>query len=158
MKTPSARQQLALFIARFDPKIAALTRATLARLRPLLPGAHQLVYDNFNALVVGFCSTPRASAVICSVGVYPRWLNLFFFAGSDLPDPDHLLQGSGSMVRRLKMIDASQLGQPAVKALIAQAVKLADPPLNRKGKGSLVIQAVSKKRRPRRAPPERAKT
>lgn len=150
--TASPRRQLAAFLARYEPKTAALAGATLAKLRAQLPGAHQLVYDNFNALVVGFCSSPRASTVICSMGVYPRWVNLYFFCGSDLPDPEHLLAGSGSMVRRIKVEDASRLDSAAVKAILADAVKLTDPPLDRTARATLVIRAVSKKQRSRRSP------
>ena len=146
----SPARQLSGFIAKFDPRIAALARAVLARLRSRLPAAHRLVYDNYNALVVGFCSNDRASGVIVSMGVYPRWLNLYFF-DPDLPDPHGLLKGNGSMVRRIQITDAALIDSPAVKALIAHAVKITEPRLAAKGRGRLIIKAVSKKQRPRRA-------
>ncbi len=154
MPDSSPKRALARFIARFDPKIAALTRAVLAKMRARLPGANELVYDNYNALVVGFCSTDRASSAICSVAVYPRWVNLYFFNGPDLPDPQNLLKGSGSVVRRIQVDRAALIDQPVVKALIAHAVRLADTPLNRRNRTRMIIKAVAKKYRPRR-PAER---
>jgi hypothetical protein len=41
-KTPA--QQLAGFLAKFEPRVAAAARAALARLRKRLPGAFELVY------------------------------------------------------------------------------------------------------------------
>ena len=63
MKT-SPEVQLATFIERYTPEIGALARAVLARMRALVPGAVELVYDNYNALVIGFGPTERASDAV----------------------------------------------------------------------------------------------
>jgi hypothetical protein len=132
------------------PDTQALTKAVLRKMRALLPGATEMVYDNYQALVIGFCPNDRASDVICSIGVYPRWINVFFFEGDGLPDPEKLLQGNGNMVRRIMVQHADDLDRPAVRTLIQEAVKRADPPLNADGKRRLVIKSVSAKQRPRR--------
>src|SRR5689334_20709568 len=103
-------------------------------MRQLLPGAAELVYDKKNSLVIGFCSEDRASKVINSIATYSKWINLYFFEGDTLPDPGGLLQGSGSIVRSIRITDSAQLDDPAVKNLIAAAAKCAEPPLNRKAK------------------------
>src|ERR1039458_9537409 len=64
-----------------------------------LPGAVQLVYDNYNALVIGFGPSERASEASFSIVLYPRWVTLFFLQGAGLPDPRRLLKGSGKVVR-----------------------------------------------------------
>jgi hypothetical protein len=56
-----ARAQLAGFIAKFTPEVAAQARAILAKMRTRLPGAVELVYDNYNALAIGFGPNERAS-------------------------------------------------------------------------------------------------
>ena len=48
---PSPESQLTEFIARYSPEIGAEAHAVLAKMRKLVPGAIQLVYDNYNALV-----------------------------------------------------------------------------------------------------------
>jgi hypothetical protein len=50
----TAEQQLEEFIGRYDPKIAALARKVLAHMKKRLPGALVTVYDNYNALAIGF--------------------------------------------------------------------------------------------------------
>jgi hypothetical protein len=52
--------------------IAKLARAAIAKLRKRLKGATQLVYDNDNALVIGFVPTDRPSDVVLSIALYPR--------------------------------------------------------------------------------------
>jgi hypothetical protein len=50
----SAEQQLASFIAKFTPEVASLMHSILAKMRERYPTALELVYDNYNALAVGF--------------------------------------------------------------------------------------------------------
>ena len=137
--------QLRSIIDQRSPEIAALTKAALARMRRLLPGAAELVYDKKNSLVIGFCSTDRASNAINSLATYTNWINLFFFEGDSLPDPEHLLKGTGSMVRSIRLTDAAELDRPAVKALISAAAGCADPPLNRKAKRIIVLRQSTRR-------------
>src|SRR5688572_16973057 len=60
-------EQVEDFIAKFTPPVASLTRAVLAKMRARLPGAVELVYDNYNALVIGFSPTERASEAVFSI-------------------------------------------------------------------------------------------
>ena len=133
-------RELDAIIASRSPQMAKLTRAVLAKLRPRFPGAVELVYDKRNALVIGFCPDERASNVINSIGVYSKWINLYFFEGDTLPDPDGLLQGSGHTVRHIRIESAADLDRPAVKSLMAEALKRADPPLNPKAKRRVIIR------------------
>ena len=149
MATNSPAAQLDAFVARYSPDIAAQVRAMLKKLRSRLPGAVEMVYDNYYALVIGFCPVERASEVIVSLAVYPNHISLCFFAGDRLPDPEKLLQGSGKIARHIRLEGPEMLDTPAVKALIKAAI--ADSlPLDRKQKGRLVIAAVAKNPRPRR--------
>ncbi len=140
----SAKRQLATILSGLSPAMEKLTRAVLPKIRSRLPGAVELVYDKKNALVIGFCADERASNVINSVAVYRNWINLYFFEGSTLPDPEGLLQGSGSTVRSIRITTASDLDAPAVKALIAEARKRADPPLDRRAKGHVILKQTRK--------------
>jgi hypothetical protein len=148
----SPAAQLRRFIARFSPDIAALGRGTLARMRKRLPTATQVVYDNYNALGIGFSPAERAGGVIFSIVLYPRRVSLFFMQAmkSGLSDPDHLLQGSGNLVRFIPLESPAMIDSAPVRRLMAQALKGARVPLPRTGKGKLIIKAISAKQRPRR--------
>ena len=132
--------QLDRIIAKQPPAMATLTREVLAKLRPRFPGAVEMVYDKKRGMVVGFCPDERASNVINSIGVYSKWINLYFFEGDALADPEGLLQGSGSTVRNIRITSADDLDRPAVKALMAAALKRADPPLDKKAKRRVIIR------------------
>ena len=138
--------QLRKLIDQRPPEIAKLAKAVLGRMRQLLPGSAELVYDKKNSLVIGFCSADRASNVINSIATYSKWINLYFFEGDSLPDPAGLLKGTGSMVRSIRITDASQLDDPAVKTLISAAARCAEPPLDRKAEKKIVLRQSSRLR------------
>ncbi len=145
----SAERQVARFIAKFTPEVARVAKAARAKVRKLLPGAVELVYDNYNALALAFGPTDRASDVILSVALYPRWVSLFFARGSKLPDPSGVLRGAGSQIRHVILEPLEVLDSAPVRTLIKVAVATHPKPLPRRG-GTTIIKSVSAKQRPRR--------
>jgi Domain of unknown function (DU1801) len=146
----SAERQLATFIAKFDPAVAAVARAAVRKMAQRLPGATQIVYDNYNALAIGFGPSEKSSEAVFSIAVFPRWVSLFFFEGVHLADPTRLLRGSGRQVRHIVLKSADDLDLPAVKDLMQEALSIADPPIPTRKKGMLIIKSVSARQRPRR--------
>jgi hypothetical protein len=146
----SAAAQLAGFLAKYDRPVAAMARTALAALRRHVPGAVEIVYDNYNALAIGFGPSERASEAILSIALYPRWVTLFFLNGARLDDPAGVLKGAGIRVRHVVLADKTVLESPAVRALIRQALAKAplrpDPAARRR----MVIRSVSARQRPRR--------
>jgi len=148
----NAEKQLDNFIRKFTPGIAAQIRDVLARMRTRLPGAVELVYDNYNALAIGFASGERVANVIFSIACYPRWVSLFFFPGVDLQDPEKLLKGSGTKCRHIVLREPAMLDSPGIAALMRQALDKAGNPIDAREKARIVIKSVSAKQRPRRPP------
>lgn len=148
--TLSPEAQLDAFLAKFTPEVETQARAALERMRARLPGACQLVYDNYNALAIGFGTNDKLSGVVFSVALYPRWVSLFFARGIELPDPEGLLQGTGKGIRHIVLKDIALFDTPGVQALIAEALARATPPIDQTKPGKLVIKSISAKQRPRR--------
>jgi len=149
--TESPAKRLAAFIAKFDPEVAALIRSAQRALRKRLPTANLLVYDNYNFLAIGFCSTERTSDCIVSLAAYAKGVSLFFYYGAKLPDPHRILQGGGKQVRFIRLESAATLENPDVEALLGAATAQAKMPLPTAGRGRLIIKSVSVKQRPRRS-------
>lgn len=151
---PPPAKLLASFIQKFTPEIATLATTVLAKMRTRYPTALELVYDNYNALAIGFGPSERASEAIFSIAVFPRWISLFFLqaqkAATALPDPDKRLQGSGKVVKHIRLASAETLDEPAVRTLMQEAEARAAVPLDPKGKHRLIIKSVAAKQRSRR--------
>ncbi len=149
MKTP--RAQLNEFFAKYAPEVRSDGKAVLVRMRKFLPGAVEMVYDNYNALVIGFGATERPSEAVFSLVFYPRYAILCFLRGAfELSDPHKVLQGGGKRIRHIRLPSAATLDEPAVQDLISQAIAVT---LFRPGAsvpGRLIIKSISAKQRPRR--------
>ena len=143
-------QQLAGFIKKFDAKNAALIRSVRKALRKRLPTANELVYDNYNFFVIGYCSTERPSDCIVSIAAAANGVGLSFYHGASLPDPHKLLSGSGTQNRFIRIESVGTLARPAVEELIAAAIAQAERALPSSGRGKLVIRSISAKQKPRR--------
>ena len=144
-------RQLASFIARYDPPVQRLIRAARSAMRRTYPTAFELVYDGFNALAIGFCSTPRASDCLVSVAAYPRGVSLYFYYGASLPDPAGRFEGSGNQGRFIRFEGPNTVAEPAVKALLKAAAIHAKTPLPTKGRGALIMKSIAPRRRSRSA-------
>jgi hypothetical protein len=148
--TAAPVQQVAGFITKFDPALARVIRSVRSALRKRFPTANELVYDNYNFFVIGYCSTERPSDCIVSLAANAKGVGLAFYYGAKLPDPDKLLLGSGSQNRFIRLESAATLAKPGVEALMAAAEAQAKTPLPAAGRGRLIIRSVSAKQRPRR--------
>jgi hypothetical protein len=155
--SPSPRQQLDAFLDKYTPEIASLARRALANLRARYPSARELVYDNYNALAIGFGPSDRASEAVFSIALYPRWVSLFFLQARGLDDPDGLLKGAGTTARHIVLEPVEMLDDPRVRDLMEQAVRTAKIPFDPRGTPALVIKSVSARQRPRRPPPKKSK-
>jgi hypothetical protein len=150
-RSTSAEAQLDAFLAKFMPEIEDTAREALKKMRARLPGAVELVYDNYNALAIGFSPTERTSEAVFSIALYPRWVSLFFLInGTKLRDTHRCLQGRGNQVRHIVLENAAKLDDLAVKELMAQAVELAPKQFDSNQPRRMIVKSVSGKQRPRR--------
>ena len=146
----SPARQVSGFIAKFDPPIARLTRACRSVIRKRYPSAIELVYDNYNALAIGYSPTEKTSDCVFSLAAYARGLNLYFTYGRSLHDPDGLLEGNGTQGAFIRLTSVDTLDEPKVIDLINRAVKRQRPTFTREGRGYTVVKSISAKQRPRR--------
>ena len=145
---PSA--QLELFVTEFNPLIGKLILSCRSALRKRLPSAIEQVYDNYNFLAIGFCSTERTSDCIVSLACSAKGVSLSFYWGATLPDPDGLLLGSGKQNRFIRLDTVSVLKSPGVSKLIDAAVAQSKTPFPLNQRGYTIIKSISAKKRPRR--------
>jgi len=145
-----AEAQLDSFIDKFTPEVAALTRELIAKMKRRVPGAVVMVYDNYNALAIGFGPSEKAGQAVLSLAVMPRWVTLCFLRGVGLPDPHGLLNGSGSRVRHVRLHTPEAFDDPKIQDLIEAALDRSEPPIDPTRDQQLIIKSISAKQRPRR--------
>jgi hypothetical protein len=141
--------QVESFIDKFEPEIAQRIRDCRAELRRQLPGATELVYDNYNFLVIAFAATPKTSHAFCSIASDRNGVTLMFYWGAKLTDPQGLLQGDGKQNRYIRLPSADVLRESDVRSLIHATTQLGTPPLVA-GNERTFVRAVVAAQRPRR--------
>lgn len=146
----SPAKQIAGFIAKFDPEVAKLIRAARTALRNHFPTSIEQVYDNYNFLAIGFCTTERTSDCIVSIAASSKGVGLSFYHGATLPDPHKILQGGGKQNRFIRLEGPATLKKGEVIAMLDAAAEQAKTPLPEKGAGYTMIKSVSENQRPRR--------
>ena len=155
MSKPSA---LDPFLAKYDEGIATQARTVREHLVKLFPRGYELIYDNYNALAFGFSPTDRASDVVVSVAAYPKWVTLFFLHGASLPDPQRVLQGTGSRVRSVRLAPVSVLHSAPVQELLRLVVADAQSAFALAPTLSSVVKSESAKQRPRKPSASKARS
>ena len=81
-------------------------RPVTVRLRELLlsvdPDASVVVRLGDRAVTFGV-GPKKMSEGYCYIIPHTRWVNLGFYRGVDIPDPDKLLEGTGAKMRHIKI-------------------------------------------------------
>ncbi|MGB7281716.1 MAG: DUF1801 domain-containing protein [Candidatus Acidiferrum sp.] len=74
----------------------------------------ELLHDGYPTACLG-------DAPFAYVNVFTQHVNIGFFQGASLPDPAHLLQGTGKFMRHVKLKPDAPANAAALSALIAAA-------------------------------------
>jgi len=146
----SVEVELPSLIDKFEPAVAKVIRECRAELRRLLPTAVEIIYDNYNFFVIGYCSTERPSDCIVSIAAASNGVSLSFYHGASVPDPEGLLQGEGKQNRFIRLPSAERLCTPEVVRLVHSAESIGKIPLPKTGNPRTIIKSVSAKQRPRK--------
>ncbi|HEY4323567.1 MAG TPA: DUF1801 domain-containing protein [Mucilaginibacter sp.] len=118
----------------------------------LYPETNELIYDNYNAVAFGWSPTDKAGDVFCSVAVYSEYVNFGFLRGTEIPDPQKLLVGDGSLYRYIRVKDRDDFPDEYMKQLLNWAYENSISrlkPVKKPVKGATIVKAVAPvKRRP----------
>lgn len=145
-RQPSPSAQLNALLSRFSPRIVALAKRCLTRLRKVLPGSTQLVYNYNHSVVVAFGRSEHGVEAMAALSIYPDFVRLYFQKGKELPDPKGRLEGSGPGVRYVTLESASDIGHPDVQALFKAALKRSGLKFPRGGTARMIIKSPKSKK------------
>jgi hypothetical protein len=146
----AAEAELRRLVTRFAPAHRRLIGAVRRWLRQRLPTAHEVVYEYTDFLVISHSPSEHGYEGVFATRASADGVKFYFNQAKGLPDPEKLLQGSGSQARWIHLEGASTLARPAVASLIAEAIARNRVPFARTGRGPVILRSASAKRRPRR--------
>jgi hypothetical protein len=150
-RVPPPNPEYLKFLSPYDDRVRELALATRALVLAEAPDSTELIYDAYNAVATGYSFTGRPSDAFIHIAVYARWVNLGFNRGSELDDPQGMLQGSGRWIRHIRIADPLDLEKPMVRGFVRAAAGRAERPDPQVGKRAnttrSVVRAVYPKRR-----------
>lgn len=104
------------------PEVAALARRAKALIQDVMPNVVEVVW--LTQRISGYGVGPKKmSEQFCYIALFKNRINLGFYYGADLPDPQNLLEGTGQNLRHVKISRAEQLENPALRDLVVAASK-----------------------------------
>jgi hypothetical protein len=74
--------------------------------------------------IIGYGVGPKKmSEHFCYIGVYRNHVNLGFYYGATLEDPDGLLEGTGKKLRHIKVRDVEQAKGASLRNLVSKSLE-----------------------------------
>jgi hypothetical protein len=122
----------------------------------LYPQANELIYDNYNALAVGWSPTDRVGHTFCSIAVGRTSKNVHFgfYWGSEISDPDQILLGEGNQYRYILVPDKNKFPKAYIKKLVKEAYANSLAKVKDKKQimnGQTIVKSISAKKRQKKS-------
>ena len=74
--------------------------------------------------IIGYGVGPKKmSEHFCYIGAFSEHVNLGFYYGAHLPDPQGLLEGTGKKLRHIKVREVEEVAQPALDQLLQSSLE-----------------------------------
>jgi hypothetical protein len=112
-------EQMDEYINSFVPELQAIIRTLREVASKCMPEAHEIIYHG----AIGYSLTKSPFDRICYIAPQKKYVNLGFFFGAHLPDPQHLLVGEGKRMRHIKVRSVADASNPALEQLMKEAWK-----------------------------------
>lgn len=141
------------FLKPYDPSIQELTLALRKFVLGLVPNTNELIWDNYNAVAIAYSKSEKLKDAFCHIAVYAKHVNFGFNRGVELTGRGLKLNGSGKLIRHLKILTEEDFQSADLEKMVYEAVgksearnnKLIGEPKNPK---STVMSISEKKIRP----------
>ncbi len=109
------------FLAPYSPQVRELAMGTRQLVLDAMPDAIEQV--NTGHKVISYSTGNRMSDQILYISPHKGHVNLGFLRGTQLPDPEGLLEGTGKMLRHVKIKKLEDLDKPELRLLLRTAVQ-----------------------------------
>ena len=145
-------KDLLKFLEPFPKAVSALALWVREFIWDQYPDCNELIYDNYNALALGWSLTDKLTHTFCSIAVFAKYIHFGFYWGSEIADPEKRLSGNGKQYRYMIIPDKKTLPKTYIRKLMKEAyanslAKVKDKTQLREGM-TIVKSALAVKKRP----------
>lgn len=116
----STEQQVDAFLATYPERVREIASAARELLKRTLPGVSETVDES--AKLLGYSYGPGYKGVVCTLILSQTGVKLGILRGSELPDPQHLMSGSGKIQRHVQLRSVEDTKLPGLTQLLKAAL------------------------------------
>ena len=109
------------FLTPYSPMIQALALQLRALIREVMPETIEQL--DLPAHLIGYGLDRTYKGLICGITLHTAHINLMFARGTELPDPENLLVGTGKRARHVTIRQEADLERPGVRRLLIAALQ-----------------------------------
>src|SRR5574341_422964 len=120
MPTKESKADFAKLLSRYNPEIRALATKMRALVLKVFPDALEKTYWGWSNTWYG--TSDKSQDMVFSINPLKSYVQLYFVRGTELSDPDRLLEGIGKKLRHVNIMNAAELKRPALLRLMKRAV------------------------------------
>jgi hypothetical protein len=107
------------FLSAYPLEVKTLALKTRTLILDVIPDA--IEQFDVPAKLIGYGYDRTYTGLICGIALQKSYVNLMFSRGTELPDPQRLLEGTGKRARHVKIKAPETVDIPAVRSLIEAA-------------------------------------
>jgi len=111
--------ELEQFLTPYSPMVQALVLKLRALIREVMPETIEQL--DLPAHLIGYGLDRTYKGLICGITLHKAHINLMFARGTELPDPEDLLVGTGKRARHVTIRQEADLERPGVRTLLVAA-------------------------------------
>lgn len=120
MPTKESKADFDKLLSRYSPDIRATSKMMRAFVLKAFPDAFEKTYWGWSNTWYGF--SDKSEDMVFSINPIKSYVQLYFIRGTELSDPDGLLEGTGKKLRHVNIKSAAELNRPALLRLMKRAV------------------------------------
>ena len=133
------------FLKRKDPALVDTFIDLRSYVISIYPESNELLYHT-HALTAVYSVSDKLAEGFCHIPIYTEHLNLGFNKGTLVDDPQHLLQGTGKLIRHIPINSRQDYRNEDVRNLIINAVEFEMEDLDDESR--IIGQTISKIKAP----------
>ena len=107
------------FLQGYNTEVRDLTLRVRELVLKTVPAAEEKVYTGWQT--IGYSHSGAMKTQFCSISPQRDRVNVYFNRGAELPDPEHLLEGTGKYMRHVKVRTLKDAQSKGLKQLIKDA-------------------------------------
>lgn len=120
MPTKESKADFDVLVSKYSDEVRALATRTRKLVLEIMPNASEKTYWGWSNTWYG--TSEKNVDAIFAISPQKAHVNLFLLRGTEMTDPDGLLEGTGKKLRHVKIREAADVKRASLRKLLKRAL------------------------------------